>query len=58
MGVANLAEICAGLIARGLDADTPAAIVARAGMPGSQVVTGTAGTLPALAAEAGIEPPP
>ena len=57
MGVANLAEICAGLIARGLDADTPAAIVARAAMPGSQVVTGTAGTLPALAAEARIESP-
>jgi len=57
MGVANLAEICAGLIARGLDAGTPAAIVARAAMPGSKVVTGTAATLPALAAEAGIEPP-
>ncbi len=57
MGVANLPEICAGLIARGLDAGTPAAVIARAGMPGSQVITGTAGTLPTLAADAGIEPP-
>lgn len=57
MGVANLAEICEGLILRGLGVDTPAAIVARAGMPGSQVITGTVTTLPALAAEAGIEPP-
>ena len=57
MGVANLAEICEGLIVRGLGADTPAAIVARAGMPGSQVIAGTVTTLPALATEAGIEPP-
>ncbi len=57
MGVANLAEICTGLITRGLSADTPAAIVARAGMPGSQLVIGTAATLPSLATDAGIEPP-
>lgn len=57
MGVARLAEICTGLVARGLPADTPAAIVARAGMPGSRLVIGTAATLPALATDAGIEPP-
>lgn len=57
MGVANLAEICAGLIARGLDPATPAAIVARASLPDSRVVTGTAESLPALAAAAGVEPP-
>lgn len=57
MGVAHLPEICAGLVARGLAADTPAAIVARAAMPGSQVVTGTVATLPELAAAARVEPP-
>jgi uroporphyrin-III C-methyltransferase len=57
MGVANLAEICVGLIARGLDADTPAAVIAQATLPGSQVVTGTVETLAALAQDAGIEPP-
>ena len=57
MGVANLAEICEGLIVRGLSPDTPAAIVARAGMPGGQIITGTAATLPALAVNGGIEPP-
>ena len=57
MGVAHLSEICTGLIARGLDADTPAAIIAKAAMPGSHVIRGTVRTLPALAAEAGVEPP-
>lgn len=57
MGVAHLAEICTGLVDRGLDADTPAAIVAKAAMPGTRVIRGTVGTLPTLAAEAGVEPP-
>lgn len=57
MGVAHLSEICAGLVARGLNAETPAAVVAKAAMPGSTVVRGTVATLPRLAAEAGIEPP-
>ncbi len=57
MGVAHLGEICTGLIARGLAPDTPAAIVARATLPGSLVVTGTAESLPGLAEEAGVEPP-
>ncbi len=57
MGVAHLSEICAGLVARGLNAETPAAVVAKAAMPGSTVVRGTVATLPGLAAEAGIEPP-
>lgn len=57
MGVANLAAICAGLIERGLAAETPAAIVARATMPTQQVVRGTVATLPGLAEDAGVEPP-
>ncbi|MEO5745069.1 MAG: uroporphyrinogen-III C-methyltransferase [Terracoccus sp.] len=57
MGVAHLAEICGGLIRRGLDADTPAAIVAKAATPDQQVVRGTVSTLPGLAATAGLEPP-
>ena len=57
MGVAHLADICAGLIRRGLDADTPAAVIARAATPDQQVVRGTVATLPGLAAVAGIEPP-
>lgn len=57
MGVAHLPEICAGLVSRGLAADTPAAVVAQAGLPGQQVVRGTVATLPALAERAGIRPP-
>lgn len=57
MGVAHLAEICTGLISRGLDPETPAAIVAKAAMPGTQVIRGTIGELPSLAAEAGVQPP-
>lgn len=57
MGVAHLADICRGLVARGLDAETPAAIVMKAATPGSRVVTATVATLPDRAAEAGVEPP-
>jgi uroporphyrin-III C-methyltransferase len=57
MGVAHLGEICAGLVARGLAADTPAAIVARAATPDQRTLRGTVGTLPGIAAEAGVEPP-
>lgn len=57
MGVAHLAEICTGLTSCGLDADTPAAIVAKAALPDQQVVRGTVATLPALADAADIQPP-
>jgi uroporphyrin-III C-methyltransferase len=57
MGVAHLGEICAGLVARGLAADTPAAIVARAATPDQRTLRGTVGTLPGIAAEAAVEPP-
>ncbi len=57
MGVAHLPEICTGLTSRGLDGDTPAAIVAKAALPDQQVVRGTVATLPALAEAASIQPP-
>lgn len=57
MGVTHLPEICAGLVARGLAADTPAAIVAQAATPRQTVLRGTVAELPAFAAEAGVEPP-
>jgi len=57
MGVAHLADICTGLVARGLDPETPAAIVAKAASLEQQVLRGTVATLPELAAMAGVEPP-
>jgi len=57
MGVAHLGEICAGLIRRGLAADTPAAIVAKAAMPDQRVIRATVTSLPVLAEQAHVEPP-
>ncbi len=57
MAVAHLQEICTGLINRGLDADTPAAVVAKAATPDQRVIRGTAASLPAIAAAAVFEPP-
>ena len=41
MGVATLPAITAELLGHGLAADTPAATVADAGLPGQQTVRGT-----------------
>ncbi len=57
MGLAHLAAICTGLIRRGLDADTPAALVAGAATPGQVVVHGTVATLPGAVAERDVAPP-
>ena len=57
MGVAHLKEICTGLITRGLDADTPAAVVAQAATPDQRVIRATVASLPDSAAAANLEPP-
>jgi uroporphyrin-III C-methyltransferase len=57
MGVSNLPEICRQLIAHGLPADTPAALVERATQPEERCITGTLGSLPALAKTHGVKPP-
>jgi uroporphyrin-III C-methyltransferase len=50
MGLRKVHEVTRNLLAAGRAADTPAMIVAGATLPTQQTVTGTLGTLPALAA--------
>ena len=57
MGVTHLGEIAAALQAAGLASDTPAAVIARACHPDTQVVRGRVGDIAALAVAAGIRPP-
>lgn len=57
MGVANLRVICEQLIAHGLEASTPAAIVERATLPTQRCTVGTLQTLPAQALAQGVEAP-
>lgn len=57
MGVRTLPSIAAALVAGGLDAATPAAVVADAGRSSQQVVRGTVTTIDALARDAGIGAP-
>lgn len=57
MGVATLKAVCDGLVHRGLDPETPAAIVENAGRPGFQSVRATLATLAEAAAHAGVEGP-
>ena len=51
MGLARLPELAAGLIAAGLPAETPAAVVSRGTLPEQEVVTGLLAELPAAAAD-------
>jgi siroheme synthase len=51
MGLARLPELAAGLIAAGLPAGTPAAVVSRGTLVDQEVVTGQLAELPDLAAE-------
>jgi uroporphyrin-III C-methyltransferase len=51
MGLARLPELAAGLIAAGLPAETPAAVVSRGTLPEQEVVTGPLAELPAAAAD-------
>ncbi len=57
MGIGNLAEICRQLIAHGMPAQTPAALIEKATLPEERCVVGTVGDLPALASAHGIRPP-
>jgi uroporphyrinogen III methyltransferase/synthase len=57
MGMRNLAEIVARLIAGGRSPSTPAAIVMNGTLPSQRVVEAPLGELPARAAESGIGAP-
>jgi len=57
MGLKALPQLSAGLIAHGLPADWPAALVEQGTSAKQRVLTGTVATLPALAESAGLQPP-
>ena len=57
MGLGALPIICEQLMAHGMPADTPAALVERASLPTQRVVSGTVARLPALAVSHQIESP-
>ena len=57
MGVGALAQVCAALVAQGLAASTPCALVEKATLPAQRVLEGDLATLPGLAREAAVRPP-
>jgi uroporphyrin-III C-methyltransferase len=57
MGLSGLATICLQLVAHGLPADWPAAVVAQGTLPSQQVVCATLGTLATEVARAGLQSP-
>ncbi|WP_411025785.1 uroporphyrinogen-III C-methyltransferase, partial [Salmonella sp. s55004] len=57
MGVGALPAICSQLIAHGLPADTPAAVVENATLPTERCLTATLATLPDLAVAEKVQPP-
>lgn len=57
MGVATLPAVAQALERAGMAADTPAATVADAGLPGQRAVRGTLGTIADLTAQAGLRAP-
>jgi len=57
MGLGTLPIICEQLIAHGLPASTPAALIERATLPEQRCVTGTLRDLPAVAQSAELKPP-
>ena len=57
MGVGNLPEIAAKLIANGRRPNTPAAVIRWGTKPEQEVVTGTLETIAATVAAAGLKPP-
>jgi uroporphyrin-III C-methyltransferase / precorrin-2 dehydrogenase / sirohydrochlorin ferrochelatase len=57
MGLLGLPMLCANLVAHGLPAELPAAVVQQGTTAQQRVVTGTLQTLPRLVAEAMLQPP-
>jgi uroporphyrin-III C-methyltransferase len=57
MGLGRLAATCAGLVAGGRAASTPAAVISRATLPDQRVVTGTLADIAALAEAAALPAP-
>ncbi|MDH5538097.1 MAG: uroporphyrinogen-III C-methyltransferase [Rhizobacter sp.] len=57
MGVAALPVISAQLIRHGLDAQTPAAVIERATLPGQRTLVGNLQNLPDLARQQGVRAP-
>lgn len=57
MGVANLARLCAGLMAHGLSGDTPAAVVENATLPAERCITATLRSLPEVAVREAVGAP-
>jgi uroporphyrin-III C-methyltransferase/precorrin-2 dehydrogenase/sirohydrochlorin ferrochelatase len=57
MGVGGLGAICDGLIAHGLAAATPAALVEKATLPEQRVIEGTLASLPGIARESRVRAP-
>ena len=57
MGVRGLSQLCEKLVAHGLTADTPAALIEKATLPKQRVVEGTLATLPELASQTKAKPP-
>ena len=57
MGLSGLSAICGQLVAHGLPADWPAAVVAQGTLAGQQVVCATLGTLADAVAQAGLQSP-
>lgn len=57
MGLLGLPTLCEQLVAHGLSATTPAAIVQQGTTSKQRVLTGTLDTLPGLAANAQLQPP-
>jgi len=57
MGLGTLPIICEQLIAHGLPASTPAALVERATLPEQRCITGALCDLPTIAQSVGLKPP-
>ena len=57
MGLLGLPMLCDGLVAHGMSAETPAAVIQQGTTREQRVVTGTLGTLPQAVAAAMLTPP-